>query len=492
MPTSLDGAGPLHQQVYRALRSEIAARSFAPGTRLPSTRALAADLGISRNVAMLAYEQLLGEGWAVARRGSGTIVAPTLPEEFTLGGPGAASARAAGGRRAAARLSRAGTRALAIARETRVSWEIGRDAPVVDFRFGRPAFGDFPHAVWCRLLGRRARGATRRDLDYGPPAGRLELRTALADRLRRFRGIDATPDRIVVTNGSQQALDLIARVLLDPGDRVLIEEPHYLGARWVFRAAGAALVPAPVDDDGMQVPPPAQSRAAAPRLAYVTPSHQFPTGVVLPLARRVALLAWAARANAFVVEDDYDSEYRFAGRRLQALAGLDAMGRVVYVGTFSKLMFPALRLGYLVLPEPLVEPVAAAKALADTGGSALEQLALADFIREGHFERHLARSRVRNAARREALLDAVHRHFGDRAEVCGAATGLHVLVWVRGRDGRPVRAVARRAAAAGVAVYSIAPYYLRPPRRSGILLGYGPLDERRIRDGVGRLASALV
>jgi GntR family transcriptional regulator/MocR family aminotransferase len=241
-----------------------------------------------------------------------------------------------------------------------------------------------------------------------------------------------------------------------------------------------------VDHDGMHVP-----RAARARLAYVTPSHQFPTGVVLTLARRLELLGWAARTKAFVVEDDYDSEYRFAGRRLQALAGLDPAARVVYVGTFSKLMFPGLRLGYLVLPSSLVEPVAAAKALADTGSSALEQLALADFIRDGHFERHVARSRVRNAARRDALLDAVERHFGDRAEVSGAATGLHVLVWVRGRDGQPIRRVAHRAAEAGVAVYSVAPYYLRPPRRSGVLLGYGPLDERRIRDGIARLAAVL-
>ena len=212
---------------------------------------------------------------------------------------------------------------------------------------------------------------------------------------------------------------------------------------------------------------------------------------MLPLARRLALLGWAARTGAFVVEDDYDSEYRYAGRPLQALAGLDADGRVLYVGTFSKLMFPALRLGYLVVPESLIEPIIAAKALADTGSSALEQLALADFIRDGHFERHLNRSRVRNAARRSVLLEALYEHFGARAEVSGAATGLHVLVWLRDRNGKPIAAVARKAEAAGVGVYSVAPYYLQPPQRTGVLLGYGPLSERQIREGIRRLAGAL-
>jgi len=490
MLCSLDGAGPLYQQVYRALRAEILSRRLAPGARLPSTRALAADLGVSRNVAMLAYEQLLGEGYAQARTGSGTIVAPALPGTFPTARSGAELHFAAPAPPSQARLARAGTRAVDIARRTRLQWDLRGTQLPYDFRFGRPAFADFPHALWCRLLGRRARAARRSDLDYGPPAGRLELREALAERLRRFRGIETTPRQIVVVNGSQQALDLVTRVLVDPGDRVLIEEPHYLGARWVFAAGGAELVTAPVDGDGMRVPKPVAARRA-PRLAYVTPSHQFPTGVVLPLARRLELLDWAARSGAFVVEDDYDSEYRYAGRPLQALAGLDVEGRVLYVGTFSKLMFPALRLGYLVVPESLIEPITAAKALADTGSSALEQLAMADFIRDGHFERHLNRSRLRNAARRSVLLEALRDQFAARAEVSGTATGLHVLVWLRDRNGKPIASVARKAEAAGVGLYSVAPYYLQPPQRTGVLLGYGPLSERQIREGIRRLASAL-
>jgi GntR family transcriptional regulator/MocR family aminotransferase len=485
----LDGNGPLYRQVYRALRAAILSRRVAPGERLPSTRALAADLGVSRNVVMLAYDQLLGEGYAQARRGSGTIVSAALPGDW----PATAAAVSPGRRHAALatppRLARAGKRAVEIARGMPLRWDLQDRRLPYDFRLGRPAFGDFPHAVWCRLLGRRARRASRRDLDYGPPEGRPELREALAERLGRLRGVDTSARRIVVVNGSQQALDLVARVLLDPGDRVFIEEPHYLGARWVFGAAGARLVPAPVDSDGMRVPKPLAGAAA--RLAYVTPSHQFPTGVVLPLARRLELIDWAARSGAFVVEDDYDSEYRYAGRPLQALAGLDAEGRVLYVATFSKLLFPALRLGYLVVPESLVAPIVAAKALADTGSSALEQLALADFIREGHFERYLSRSRRLNAARREALLGAIRDQFGDRAEVPGAAAGLHVLVWLGSRTGGPIASVAHKAEAAGVGLYSVAPYYLRPPQRTGVLLGYAPLSERQIREGIARLAEAL-
>jgi GntR family transcriptional regulator/MocR family aminotransferase len=212
----------------------------------------------------------------------------------------------------------------------------------------------------------------------------------------------------------------------------------------------------------------------------------------MSLARRLELLEWAARADAIVVEDDYDGEYRYGGRPLQALAGLDSHERVVYIGTFSKPMFPALRLGYLVVPDRLLDAIVAAKAIADTGSSTLEQLALADFISEGHFDRHLGRTRLRNASRRGALLDAVEQHFGDRAEVAGAPAGLHVLVWLRGRDGRPIGALARKAAAAGVGVYSVAPYYLKPPSRSGMLLGYAPLTEKQIREGIKRLAETLL
>jgi GntR family transcriptional regulator/MocR family aminotransferase len=305
-----------------------------------------------------------------------------------------------------------------------------------------------------------------------------------------LRGLKADPDRIMIVNGTQQALDLICRVLLSPGDRVLMEEPHYTGARCAFQAAGAELVFSPVDDDGMRIPRPVPGKRAC-RLAYVTPSHQFPTGAVLSIERRLELLAWASRSGAFIVEDDYDGEYRYDGQPLQALSGFDREGSTIYVGTFSKILFPALRLGYLVLPEPLVEPFVATKAVGDTGTAALEQLALADFINSGHFDRHLRRTTTSNAARRQALVAALRQQFEDRVEICGANAGLHVFAWLKGKSGDPIRNASERAENAGVGLYTADPFYPKPPDRTGILLGYAALRERDIREGIRRLAAAL-
>lgn len=495
----LDGTGPLYQQAYRAFRNEILTRTLAPGDRVPSTRVLASLLKISRNTAVLAYEQLLAEGYLETRVGAaGTVVAPVLPSDSAYPRPSKSlHPQQCNHDRTGARLSSAGARIVKSARAitqrmgmTTLSWELAPPRIAYDFRPGRASFPDLPYARWCRLRASRARSASMHDLDYGPPQGRLQLREAIATRLRRLRGIDASPERVVIVNGTQQALDLISRVLLDPGDRVLIEEPHYTGARCAFIAAGAELITAPVDDDGIQVPKPTTAKRSF-RLAYVTPSHQFPTGVVLPIARRLQLLDWASRAGAFVVEDDYDSEYRYDGPPLQALAGLDREGRVIYVGTFSKILFPALRLGYLVLPESLVQPVADAKAIGDTGTASLDQLALADFITEGHFDRHLRRTNASNAARRNALVAAVRKEFAERAEICGANTGLHLLVWVKSKSGEMIVDVHGKAEKAGVGLYSVDSFYLKPPRRTGVVLGYAPLHEREIREGIRRLAAAL-
>jgi GntR family transcriptional regulator/MocR family aminotransferase len=491
----LDGKGPLYRQIYRVFRNDILSRALPPGERVPSTRVLADLLKVSRNTAVLAYEQLLAEGYLETRVGAaGTVVAPVLPPDSFRSHLSLERYRHTVSRRNA-RLAIAGKRILKAARTTsdslrlpRLSWELTPPRLRYDFRPGRAAFPDLPYALWCRLLGARARNATLHDLDYGPPAGRWELREAIATRLRRLRGIDASPERIVIVNGTQQALELISRVLLNPGDRVLIEEPHYTGARCVFIAAGAQLLTSPVDNNGIQIP---KVKKPAIRLAYVTPSHQFPIGVVLPIARRLELLNWASRVGAFVVEDDYDSEYRYDGPPLQALAGLDREGRVIYVGTFSKILFPALRLGYLVLPEVLVEPVVAAKAVGDTGTAILEQLVLADFITTGHFDRHLRRTNASNAARRNALVSAVHKEFRERAEVCGANAGLHLLVWLKGSRGGMIADVHGKAEKAGVGLYGVEAFYLKSPKRTGVVLGYAPLPESEIREGIHCLAAAL-
>ncbi len=485
MLISLDGGGPLALQVYRAVRSAILGGALPPGARLPSTRALAGDAGVSRNTALLAYAQLMAEGYVSGRRGSGTYVRAELPEASI-----AVRRSVLPTARRNAPVPRLSCLAQRLAPGT-VSWAPrGRRLPY-DFRYGRPAFGDFPHSVWRRLLARRARRLTDRDLDYGPPAGTAALRAAVADYLRRARAVAAEPDDVIIVSGSQQGLDLCARVLLDPGARVLLEEPHYPGARGVFAAAGAELVAAPVRADGVDVDAVA-STAGDVRIAYVTPSHQFPTGALMSLARRLALLRWAEQRGAYVVEDDYDSEYRYVGRPVECLQGLDCSGRVIYMGTFSKLLFPALRLGYLVVPPPLLPWFVKAKALSDTGSATFEQLALADFIGEGHFERHVRRIRARNASRRAVLLQATAEHFGDRVEVQAADAGIHVLLRIPGLAAGALRAALARAEAAGVRAYSAAPCYLERPRSAAVILGYAGLGEKQIREGVRLLARAFL
>ncbi|MBI2204926.1 MAG: PLP-dependent aminotransferase family protein [Candidatus Rokubacteria bacterium] len=469
----------LSTQVYASLRRAILAGELAAGTRLPSTRTLARDLAVSRNTVLLAYDQLLAEGYVEGRPGSGTYVAQALPEA-----PAGAARATARVQTTPARLSAYGARAAAI----RFASPRGPDRHLpYDFRYGTPKVAEFPHAVWRRLLGRHARGSTVATMAYGPPEGAPVLREAIAAYLRRARAVVCDPAQVLVVNGSQQALDLTARVLIDAGDTVALEEPNYLGARWAFHAAGARLVAAPVDADGLDVTRLGRERARA-RLVYATPSHQFPTGVVMSLSRRLALLEWASANRAWVVEDDYDSEYRYEGRPIEAVQGLDRSGRVIYVGTASKVLFPALRLGYLVVPPSLVEAFTAAKWVTDRHSATLEQLVLADFIADGHFERHLRRSRTRNAARREALLAALHGELGDRVDVVGANAGVHLLAWLRGLSPAAVPALIEDARGEGVGVYSIAPYYFRSPPQAGLMLGYAALDERTIREGIRRLA----
>jgi GntR family transcriptional regulator/MocR family aminotransferase len=269
-----------------------------------------------------------------------------------------------------------------------------------------------------------------------------------------------------------------------------MEEPHYRGARTIMSAAGARIETIAVDEHGLRTRELADRRALS-RLAIVTPSHQFPTGAVMPLARRLELLSWARSSGACIFEDDYDSEYRYSGRPIEALAALDDRGCVLYAATFSKVMFPSLRLGYMILPERLIEPIRSVKALMDTGGPSLTQAALVDFIRDGHFERHLHRTRTRNASRRAAILEAIERHLGDSAQVWGVNAGLHLMLWLRDLPASRARELRMRAARAGVGVYSVDPFYMNPPKQVGLLLGYASLPEKQIAEGIRRFASVV-
>ncbi len=484
----LDQEGPLYAQVYRAMRSEILTGRMRPEAKVTSTRAIASDLGVSRNITVIAYEQLIAEGYLVSRSGAGTFVAAELPEQRAT----ASRHRPSRTEKAAApaRLSAYASRIEAQAQDAGFTWGPRRNPLPYDFRYGRPSFADFPHATWCRILARRARKATIRDLDYGPPEGAPALREALAEYLHRARAVNCSPEQIVVVNGSQQALDLTARVLIDAGDRVALEEPNYRAADAVFRAAGAVIDAIEVDDNGMRVEDLAARRNPY-RVVAVTPSHQFPTGALMPLSRRLELLGWANRTGALIFEDDYDSEYRYQGRPIEALQSLDEHGRVIYAGTFSKLMFPALRLGYLVLPTSLVRTFRFVKALLDTGCATLPQLALVDFMQEGHFERHLRRSRARNGARREAVIAAIDKFLGQRAQVSGLNAGLHILMRLRGIPFARTSEIRKRAERVGVGAYSAGPFYRTPPEQAALLLGYASLTEKEITEGIRRLASAI-
>jgi GntR family transcriptional regulator / MocR family aminotransferase len=476
-------SGPLYRRVYHALKSAIRSGRLGPTARLPSTRELAADLGVSRNTVMLAYEQLVAEGYVVSRDRATTAVVGTVPPPMTR-----TSARPR-----MARAPRTSTYARRLSRDPAVpspDASAARAIPRYDFRYGTPALDEFPREIWRRLLAARARRTSRDAVGYASPRGYGPLREALAEYLRRARGVSCDAGQILIVNGSQQAFDLAARVLLDPGDRAVVEEPYYPGATAPFEAVGARLVRIAVDAEGLdtaRLPPP----GAGVRLAYVTPCHQFPTGVIMPLERRLVLLDWASRVGAWIVEDDYVSEFRYEGRPLEALQSLDRDGRVIYVGTFSKTLFPALRLAYLVLPRPLVRPFAAVKWVTDRFSATLAQEAVADFITSGRFERYLRRAGGRNAARRRALISALRQHFGDRVEIAGENTGVHLLVWLNDVRPRDLDAVIARAARLGVGIYPIGPYYARAPERAGLLFGYASLSEAEIRAGIRLLADVI-
>jgi GntR family transcriptional regulator / MocR family aminotransferase len=468
------GSGPLFRQVYLGLRKAILSGAFQDGGRLPSTRELAQQLGVSRTVVLLAYDQLLAEGFTQGRSGSGTYVAAGVG--MRRGAPAGDLVRLP--------LARFGKSAAAAWSKINVPL---RRTPVLpyDFAYGRSDVETFPFALWRRLLLKCARKASTADLDYGHASGNTNLRAAICVHLRRSRAVNCDPEQVIVVNGSQQALDLIARVLFEPGDPVAVEDPSYQGTTEVLRAAATRLTPVPVDEQGLD---PARLPRGA-RAVFVTPSHQFPTGAILPLSRRLALLDWAKRRDAAVIEDDYDGEFRYDGQMLESLQGLDRSARVIYIGTFSRTVFSALRIGYLVVPKSLVAAFSAAKWLCDRHTPSLEQETLAEFISGGMYERYLRRVRRRNASRREALLDSVRRHLRDRVTITGEAAGAHVVLWPTFRIAED--ALIAAAASRGVGVYGMSPYYLRPATRTGVLLGYSRMTENNIQEGIRRLGRAL-
>jgi GntR family transcriptional regulator/MocR family aminotransferase len=466
------------QRICEAIKGQIAAGLLGPGARLPSTRSLAAEWGVSRTTVTAAYEQLIAEGYLETRQGARAQVAQRLGRASAQAGQSAPPT-------SPDRLSAFGQRLEGFP----LSPVASTDRLVADFRYGDLAASDFPMLAWRKAItGALLRRQPR--LRYDDPCGSSGLRVALRGYLWRARGLRCEPEQIIVINGSQQGLDLCARLLLDPGDRAVMENPGYNLARQVFLAAGAEVAPVTVDREGMRT-----EDLPAARLAYVTPSHQFPLGGVMSAGRRRELLAWAQCTGAHVIEDDYDSEYRFDIAPIPPLQAMDDAGRVIYLGTISKTLSPTLRLGYLVAPMALSVAFAKAKRLADRHSPSLEQEALAELIESGAYERHVRRVRRRNGERRAVLLAALSTILGDAVTVVGADAGLHIVAWLNRVPRAREEAVVVRAQLAGLGLYPVSPLYASAPAdrpdAAGLVMGYASLDERTIDRGVRILKEVL-
>ena len=470
---------PLYQQLTEKIRLGVLEGTLLPNQKLPSSRGLAKSLMISRSTVTQSYEQLESEGYLETRWGSGTYVCQQIPEQWLNS---ETIAPVTTKTKAKSSLSRFGSNLLTIDRlESEPNGEIS-------FRYGNPAIEYFPIQQWRKLLARHCdRSPTL--LNYAADAaGYFPLRQEIANYLKRSRAVRCTPEQLIIVNGSQQALNLIARLLLDAGDWVAMEEPSYLGARDCFVAQFANIQPIPVNYEGLDVAVLSNCQQQF-KLVYVTPSHQFPTGVTMSLSQRIALLQWTEKTGTLIIEDDYDSEYRYESQPIPALQGMDRADAVIYIGTFSKVLFPSLRIGYLVVPPSWIAVISKAKWLCDRFCPILEQYALTDWIAEGHFTRHIRRMRQLYDSRRQALIQALKYYFGERVTILGANAGIHVMVKIATNLSDDL-AIAK-AATAGIGIISAQKYYLQPQRQGEFIFGYAQLEIPQIEAGIEKLARIL-
>jgi len=468
---------PLNKRLYECIRTAILDGSLAPGARMPATRDLAGELGVSRNTVLFAYEQLLAEGYMRSRTGSGTFIADTSPESYLIAG------RSAAGRStelSVARLSRRGTRVVERAFASPVQW-----GPFVP---GVPDVTQFPHRRFRQITTRLWRNPPPELLTYAHGGGHLGLREALAEHLRVARSMRCDPAQLLITEGIHQAIDLVVRLLGDPGDLAWVEEPGYWGIRSVLQINDVAIKPVAVDEEGMQLPKTGSRKP--PRFIFVTPSHQYPLGSVMSLARRRQLLEFARANGSWIVEDDYDSEFRFSGRPIPALQGLEPDAPVIYIGTFSKSMYPGLRIGYLVLPRALVAPFQKAHAELYREGHLLPQAALGEFIRQGYYASHIRRMRLLYGKRRAILVSLIEQRLGpEYLHGHGSNAGLHVVL--RLPDHVDDCAVAEAAKARGVLVRPLSRYYMGGQARRGLLLGYACVPDAQIQPAFDSLLKCI-
>ncbi|WP_278977113.1 PLP-dependent aminotransferase family protein [Oligella urethralis] len=473
-----DGEIPLARQIYIILSDLILSGELSAGVKLPASRSLATDCGVSRNTIMFAYEQLLAEGYVISQTGSGTFVSDTVPvadwsqEESALKekSPMTEHQRY---------LSKRGSELVSSAQASAEQWQ--------PFVSGVPDVSLFPKDIWLRLLRKHWQQATPAMLSYAHGAGYLPLRQALIERLRLARSVNGTAEQVLMISGLHNAISLIAHLLIDPGMTVWMENPGYWGAATVLKMAGANIVPIAIDEEGLAPTP--EQIAQPPKLIFVTPSHQYPLGHVMSLARRRMLLDYANAHDAWIIEDDYDSEFRFAGLPIASLQGLDSYQKVIYLGTFSKTLFPGMRLGYMVLPENLVDYFAIGLSEKYRDGRLLEQAVLADFMVEGHYAAHVRRSRLRYAKRSVLLREAINEQLGPDWVSSNVEAGLHLVIHLPA--GTDDVTIARAAKAAGIMVRPLSRYYLGEPSRAGVLLGYANVPDELIKPRFAQLARII-
>lgn len=480
-PVMLDplSAAPKYRQLYDWFRQAIVEGLLRPGQRIPSTRILATELKISRLPLLNAFEQLQAEGYFASRIGAGTFVSSAIPDDQAK--PLPLKSRGAVNSKRPRTISRLG-------RELISTQSPGWTSDARAFRVSLPALDRFPMDVWSKLVVFHVRRTKPHLMAYGDPMGYLPLREAIAEYLNVARAVRCDSSQIMIVTGSQQGIQVSARALLDPGSCVWVENPGYQGARQALIMAGARLIPVPVDEEGLRVDEGIR-RSRKARAAYITPSHQYPLGMTMSAARRMQILQWANNNGSWIIEDDYDSEYRYGSRPVTSVQGLDSAGRVIYIGTFSKVLFPSLRVGYVVVPKDLIRVFSAVRDAADLFSASLYQAVLADFIRQGHFGRHIRRMRMLYMERRDILVNALHAHVGSSLEVINSEAGMHLVGFLS--LGLRDEAVSREAAMRGVQTLPLSECYIGQAHKSGLILGFGGTDRKEIQDGVRSLAAAL-
>jgi GntR family transcriptional regulator / MocR family aminotransferase len=472
---------PMFLQIYKGIREAILEGRLHRGTRLPSTRSISTELSVSRNTVITAFEQLVAEGYLQGRIGSGTWVTEAIAEKFSP------VINFADGTRRGQSNARLSNKIKALdSVPTRIS-PIGGGHPK-PFRVGTPALSEFPLALWQRTESQCVSKINADILDYGDSTGHPWLRHAVAEYVKIARGVNCKPEQVIITTGSQQAIDLLSRVLLNEGDPVWIEDPGYLGARGAFVAAGANVLPVPMDDEGMVIQAGIRMHRKA-SLIYVSPSHQLPLGITMSLSRRLELLHWAARNNAWIVEDDYDSEFRYRQYPLRSLQGLDENQKVLYMGTFSKVLFPGLRLAYLVVPSTLLDGFRKLQHFSIGHPPVLPQLTLAEFMKAGHFERHIRKMRVLYRERQEILIRAAREKLEGLLDLVPCDTGMHVVGWLPKASSD--RRASLRAAHAGIEAIPLSAFSMSKRCRPALLLGYAAFPKKKIEEGVEKLRLAL-